>query len=825
MALSVYPQKYLDTNTQQTKTPAVVVQIEGIDFLSNTPLYTRIRYGDPNIIYGQPGLVYGGLIRRPGVRDYLSIDQSSLVIQQKVEPESGRGNVSIMTLGFIDKDGYMSQVISPGIIVPEILGRRVRIYLGFSNTSFPEDYFTVFRGYITGTTSGSGYVTLQLSDASLKRRQVLFSEYRTSLTAPIDNVTLSVPVTSTEGAFDQVLGPSGAYDSGVKTYLKVADEFMQYGPGALGPTSFTVLSRGSRGTTAVAHTTDDEVAHAIELTGNAYDLLLKLMLSGWNGPCIENISILSFVQTSPTIGAMVNAITLPLGVNAVDDYGIAVGDYLTVTGSAGNNGTYKVTGFLDYDELVNNIVLTDGTFVFEYPTTAVMDLRSQYDTFPIEAGLKLDPVDVDVASHVQIKNNFLSQDQLQFFIKDPESSGKTFLESQIHLPMSTYPVTRYGKISAAINKPPIAAQKLPVLDKDTILNPDKIVVTRATNNRRLFNEIKYTYDKDDAGNYLSTSYYIDSESLTNIGIASQLPIISDGLRSTLNGTSIANRHANFLLSRYKSGAYEISVETNWQVGGIIETGDSVLVKDNGGLKITNFNTGERDLGTQLFEVIDRKLDIKSGRSTLQLLSSPGYSVSNRYATISPSSKISSATTSYVIIKESYGGVYPGREFLKWSDFVGQRVLIHSYDWVTSEETTFTGFDPTNNFKMMLDPPLSFIPSVDDIVDIPFYPTNTDIHDQEIYKLLYIHIDPTLTIVSGTSGTVFDLSAPDAARTQVGLPILIHNADYSILSPESIVLSVVGTTVTVKTDLGFTPAAGQKVELVGFQDGGGAYRIL
>lgn len=825
MAITVYPQKYLDANTQQTKTPTVVVSIEGLDFLSNAPLFSRIRYGDPNLNYGDPGLVYGGLRRRADVRDYISIDKGSLVIQQKVEPEQGRGNISLMTLAFIDKDEYMSQVISPGVLIPEILGKRIRIYLGFQNISFPDDYFTVFRGYVTGTTSGAGFVTLQLSDASIKRKQELFTAFSATLTGDIDAVTLTIPVSSTTGAYDQILGPNAAYDSSVKTYIKIGDEFMEYGPGALSPTSITVLSRGDRGTTAATHSSGDAVSHAIEITGNAYDILLKLMLSGWEGPYLDSVPVASFVATNGVIGPKPNAIVLGGSKDAIDDYGLAVGDYITVSGSgSGNNGAVKVIGFLPLDNFQNNVILTNGTFTTEGPpSAAVLSLRSQFDTLPILSSLKLDPIDVDVATHITIRNNFLSQDSMQFFKDAPESNGKTFLESQIHLPMSSYAVTRYGKISAAINKPPVADQKLPVLDKDTILYPDKITVTRATNNRRLFNEIKYDYDKDDAGNYLKTSYFLDDTSLVNIGLVSQLPIQADGLKTALNGLAIVNRHSKFLLSRYKNGAYDITVNTNWEVGGVIETGDAVLVVDNGGLQITNFNTGKRDLGTQLFEVIDRKLDIKTGQSTLQLLSSPGYTTSDRYATISPSSLVDTATSSEIVIKGSFGEVFPGQEYLKWSDYIGQTILVHSYDWSVSGTTVLLGFDSTNQFKMLLSPPLGFTPASNYIVDIPFYSTSSDPNVDSLYKLIHAHIDPTINVTSGTSDAVFDVSS--SSDFFIGSIILVHNADYSILSPEVSVTNIVGTTITVGTSLGFTPASGQKVELIGFADKQGAYRIL
>jgi hypothetical protein len=46
-----------------------------------------------------------------------------------------------------------------------------------------------------------------------------------------------------------------------------------------------------------------------------------------------------------------------------------------------------------------------------------------------------------------------------------------------------------------------------------------------------------------------------------------------------------------------------------------------------------------------------------------------------------------------------------------------------------------------------------------------------------------------------------------------------------VSEEQKVSDVTGTTVTVEDSLGFTPSAGMKIDLVGFPDNPGAYRLI
>src|SRR5437762_2541454 len=132
MATTVYPSRYLLLNSSQTKQLSLVVQIEGVPYyLALGPLYRRIRYGDPDVNYGDPGLIYGGLKLRSDFKDYISLE-SALSIGQKIEPEQGRSAVSIMSIVLVDKDGFASQLMSPGILIPEVLGNpMVRVWLGY----------------------------------------------------------------------------------------------------------------------------------------------------------------------------------------------------------------------------------------------------------------------------------------------------------------------------------------------------------------------------------------------------------------------------------------------------------------------------------------------------------------------------------------------------------------------------------------------------------------------------------------------------------------------------------------------------------------------
>jgi len=840
---TVYPENYLLVNQETSKSLTVVVEIDGVpDLITSGNLYTKVRYGDPGVDYGDPGLIYGGLRRVLNVKPYLNLN-GSLTIGQKIEPEQGRGAITMLTLPFLDKDGYMSNLISPGQVVDELLGNKfIRIFLGYQNTSFPEDYFVILRGYVTSTTYQPSKVMIQMSDPNAKRKGTICSIDRTKLTVGINASTLTIPVITCQAFYEQILGPDGTYDPAVKTYIKIEDEYMEYGPGAFNPgfTQITVLSRGARGTVAVGHAVDTEVSNAIQLQDNLVNLALKMCLSGWNGPFKTGVPVVSIVDTGdPFLLNVPNSIELSQTTNAVQDLGLQPGDWVTISGSgAGNNGNFQITEIQDALDRPNILLVVNGPLNLESPATGVtLALRSQFDTLPIEAASKLVPAEVDVNTHITLRNFYLNQTEytMRFLITEAQSA-KTFIESELFLPVGAYSITRYGQISMALTKPPIADQKMVVLSADNILTPQNMTITRALNNRRYFNEIDYYYDANDAGDFRNQLNLLDTESLTKVTISTPLPIKSKGLKTDLGANVLIPRQGKFLLRRYAKVAFELELQVNWETISTLEAGDVVNVKDDGTLHLVNFNDGTRDLTQQLFEVIERSLDIKSGNGKVRLLSSIGVNVTDRFATISPSSftsAVGSSTTS-IKIKESYGAIFPGKEQNKWAPYVGLPIVVHSYDWtVVSPEVIFTGIDPGNNHNLLVSPALPFTPLDDYIVDIPNYPTSSDPNEDALYKQVHCHIDPTLTVTSGVDALNFYVSLGDAANVVLGQVVLIHNTNYSIMSPEIKVTACnVGTgLVTVESSLGFTPAAGQKVECVGFLDGvnstsyGGPYRLI
>lgn len=847
MALD-FPEKFLIFNTNQTKNLAVVVKIDGVDLLSNRPIYTRVRYGDPGIRYGQSGLVYGGLRRLENVRQLINWDQSNLSLAQRLEPEQGRGSVSMISLSFTDKDAYMTRVISPGVIVDEIMGRSVEVYIGYEEISYPEDYIKVFRGRITDVKAPPAQVNMQFSDPNFNRRQTAFITAKTKLAGNLLVGDTSIPVLDGVDFHKPILGPDGLYDvpnpwdqdgtyntlaprtTGVRTFLKIDDEWIEYGPLGVGTNLFLNVLRGARGTVAATHAIGADVMAGVEITDNCMELALKTQLSGWAGPWLSDVTVYSVMRTFDlALGDQPRAFILPGGVDAKRDYGLVDGDYITTSGFgvSGNNDTFRIVRFAELNEEPNRLVYVDKDLTPEYPTTGKMAFRSQYDTYPSTCGVKLTPQDVDADAHVTLRDNFLSgqENSYRFFLTS-EETVKSFIETEIYLPVSAYSLTVRGKLSVGYHIPPLGNTQLVFLTKDNIKNPEMIQPQRGLNNRKFFNELDIDYDFDDTGQPVSFFRAVDADSLSRYKVSSTLPVRSRGTRTDLGSPNEFTRRARRFFSRYSNAATIIECKVNWGTGIQIEAGQTVALKDEGDLKISNFATGERNLGTQLFEVLDRDLNIKGGDVPLKLISGLRYDVNDRFAVISPSSEVDSGSESYLILRDSFGAQFPGDEMRKWRNLVGQKIVMHDENYTYYQETTLLRLDAVNNYKMYITG-FSVAPPyfTDMIIDIPRYPHNASKTQGALYKQIFAHFGPYVQIVSGASPTQFDVGAGDAPDFFIGAKIRVHKEDYSTASSEVTVIAVLGTTITVSAALGFTPDNTYFVTGIGFLDKQGSYRYI
>lgn len=815
----------------------MVLKIDDVDTLFGVAdTFTTVRYGDDGIIYGLPGLVYGALRSLGQVKPYMVLD-SGLTIQQRIEPEQGKGNVGTITISLIDYQGAVSKIISPGQVVPEIMGKLCRVYIGFTETSFPDDYVLLYQGTISQIQCPPGLVKLQISDSTAKKRQPIFDLASTVL---LNSIPATWPITggiiqvaNTDVLHKQILGPASAYDDTVQTYLVVDSEVMQYPATGILSATAVFVTRPAIGTALVAHdagaSVNGSVGFGFNNEGiNAITWALKLLLSGWDGPCLTDVAVASFVDNLTGFDVD-NEFVLQTD-DAIIDLGLTQGDYFYITGSAsGNSVSGTITGIEAGLNGRNTIIQTDQTFVIENPTDAVVAFRSKYDTFPVTCGVKCSTSEVDVPTFEAIRSTYFSAagtSNLRAYYDQP-IAGKDVVDTDIMLPLGCYSISRYGRISMAITKPPLpgSGTKLVQLDQSNVLDPDKIVVTRSTNQRSFYNQVSYEYDFDVATQtFTRIQYFIDTESITNFDDTVVLPIQAKALSAELGGSLIAQNRGTALLTRFKQCLIWIELSVNWSVGSLIEVSDIVLLKDEGNLKIMNFATGERNLGVDLYEVIDRTYNIMAGNVRLKLLGGLGFDLNSRFGLYSPSSIMTTgSTTTSIRVRPSYGQTVLSNEIAKWRPLLGMPVQVHSPDYSVTGASFLVSTDPLDASALIVAPALPFAPSSGYIMDLGPYPQDTDPTTDQLMKKLYAFYTPSIAVTAGLSQNEFNIAAAGAPLITVGNTSIVRSPLYDNLSPETKVLGVTGSTVQVQTALGFIPASGDFMEGIGFHDGTGYYR--
>lgn len=710
--------------------PQIVVEIDGFSTLFGAvSIKEIIKYGQAGLVYGPPSnQVYGGLSDIADQLDVINFDLGTTTsLKQNLRPDQGTSS-SIQSFAVVlnDRNNQISRLISPGVEVTDILGRKARIYFGFVNSSWPEDYIILFRGFVDDVDSGPGNVKLIITHPDTKKKSELFPKAETTLDGAINASTTSITLDSTSDLFEPLIGPTGVADSAFRSYIRINDEIIQFT--GISGSSLTGVVRGALSTTAASHSDGDTVESFYQLEDTAMILALKLMMSGTNGAFVEDVDVTHFVQTEGT-STQANGIFFN-GVDVEKLYGLTVGDYATTTGAsnAANNVTNGIIEQILQFDTGSAIVLeaTDAlgaavSLVLETDSAAEIDFRSQYDVLP--DGMTMDPDEVDVAEHIRLRDLFLSSFNYRFHIKDT-IEGKSFIEKQLYAPASAFSVPRKARASVGIHTAPIPRENFQIFNKDNISEPEKIRLRR-TLARHFFNTIIHKFEEDVLEEkFLRGTITTNVDSTNRIKVGRKTRVIeANGMRADLNGVVLANAAADRLLDRYKFGAeFFERIKTFFSAGFKTEVGDAVIMQFND-LNITNTQDGTRVKDQRFFEVINKTLNIKTGETTLSLVDT-AFDGSQRYGLISRASKVNAATSASVFsVKSSFNSKF-AIEGDKFKDFIGTGITVRTDDGTTRFDDTGIIKSVVGN-EITLESPLSFTPLEDDIVELSEYNNATD----------------------------------------------------------------------------------------------------
>ena len=720
-------QNALNASQATDLTPNIVLKIEGMKYIFSTEsTLTPIRYGDVDLEYGE-GDVYGGSRRIADNLDYISFKLgTSTSIKQQLNPEKGTSDsISSIKIAMIDLNGELTKIFAPDDSQTptfDVLGRRVKVYFGFASTNFPTDYITIFRGTIESLQQGAGLLALQINSPDSKKKGDIIAPSETELSSAMgtgDTVaTVGDASTFLDPAF---IGAQGVIDNMMTYGIQIDDEIMIYT--GKGPTQFSGLTRGAQGTTIATHDIDANVSSLYVLGGNAIDIALKLMLSGKNGPYLEDLVVTSFVNVDIS-GSESNAIYMD-STNFLNDFGLVVGDYVSSSGAlnaANNFSQKKVTGISSTDN--GQFITIDGvSLVAESPTDAVISIRSQYDVLPIGADMAGD--EVDIIAHNNIKRTFLPATTHYRFLLRKEIELKKFLGEQVYNPLGAYSIPRKAQSSVGYHLAGlIPGGEVRILDTDNVVSAQKINIVRSTS-KNFFNAVLYKFDErtleEDKFDKINGSQSTDSRNRINTGSRTLL-IESKGLRSDLLGESLSNSAAANRLKKYEFGAeYIRSIQVDLKTGWTLEVGDIVSL-DMTALQVADKNSGTRTGEPRLFAIDNKTFNLKTGQITLDLVDT-NFNQDVRYALISPASHITLGVsqTEFIIGPSFNIDRFGTNEYLKWAAYIGTTLRIHNDDYSISGTSVFTS---NSGNTIILQDPLGFVPTAGMTMEFFDYPSQT-----------------------------------------------------------------------------------------------------
>lgn len=812
MAFTLTDAASASASAQQIK-PSLVLEIDGYDYyFSVSSLKEYIRVGDPGLLV-DGSWVIGGKRDLDNVYPYISMDGTSSSISQQLQQDKGGAtSVTSMQIALTDINELVTRLITPQNNVTDLLGREAVVYLGFQENVFPQDYITIFNGMIDEITS-AGNIILNIANAEQMKRQDIYTATQTELDGAITSGQTTITLADTSNLYSPVIDK-------LTTYVKINDEIIRYT--GISGNDLTGCTRAQFGTIAAAADDGDSVSSFYRLQGTATQLALWLMLSGPNEYYKTGVYVDSFTVDLNSSSLTSNSLYFN-GVDMATRYGLIVGDYITVAGSASNDFSLRVITSVNVDENGTEVIVNGAALTLEENSTGTCSFKSQYNILPDGCGMGSHQVDVAEYERIEqlLSNSIPTYD---FYIYET-IKAKDFIDKEILYPANLFTLPKKGRTSLGAVVPPLAAATLPILDSDALTDPSKIK-TRRSINKYFYNTAiyKYNYDAIETDKPLTGYILTDTDSRAKIPVGTKaITIESRGMRNDAETSLILSINARRLLAKYKYAAEMFNISAIYGKLFNVDVGDVVLFGDES-MPIVDSKRGVRGLKPRLCEVVDKKIDIKSGRGELVVVDT-SYLVDGRYGIFSPSSILASgSTTTQLVITDSFGTAFPDIEKNKWMPYIGMNLVVHTADWSTSYTTRLASFDPVNPYLMNIDA-IAGTPTDGWVVDIANYPDNTNDNENRVYKNVFCFSNPEVDVVSGVSTTEFVVGAGDISKFLVGAQIMLHNSDYSSYSPNVRITEINTNNIVVDVSLGFTPSSSYTVQLIGYKDGGSAYRYL
>jgi len=792
--------------------PQIILEIEGLDLIFGAlPILKTARWDDdsPEAIW-DGGATWDGKFEDVRSRDWISLNETTTNITQQIAPDKGStSSISTVNICIIDVNNEVSKAVAFDNI-SDILGRKATFSIGFAQGAHPEDSNPIFRGVVVDFYSEAGKIMISLASPEVFKRQLFLEKFQTETTAAITNIQTIIPVASTVGIYP-------AQDA-LNSFIRIDDEIMKI-VSIDSDTQVTVI-RAQLNTLANPHDDEASVDTFYTLTGKPLDLALKIMLSSEGNAYFESLDVPKSIEFVSLTEQIQNALIFDY-YDIKEKTGLTIGDSIQLD-SALNTGIYTIDFFGSLPSGGSYIVVNE-TLNLEVDYTGTFKYKSKYNTLSTGLGMLTSEVDVDQFELIDLQygNNFVNY---EIYIKDSIDNAKDFIDSQIFFPQGLYSIPRKARSSVKFVAPPFSSDIVPYIGIDNVLNASKIKQRRSVHKYH-YNTFVYRYNVDSIDDkYLTGKVIISADSIERIPVGKkQLRIESDGLRNTPETSTMISNVGQRQLDRYQyAPVYYDDIEVNYKTGYALEVGD-VVPFGGTDLKISDLQTGSQGTRFELFEIINKSLNVKNGNIKLSLVST-AFDIASRYAVVALSSVLGTGSTvSRIKIERFLDTEEYFQESDKWLDYEGQIVAVRSPDYTYYHEVEFKGVDPSDNGFLLLEENLPTPPLAGYIIEPADYANEAIVNDR--FKIEFAHFNAEAVITNAISQTVLQVN--DASKLVVGSFIVVNSKDYSrdSFGKKLKIDSIVGNQVTLNTSIGFLPLVGDLVNNSNYQDDGTPYVFI
>lgn len=766
----IITQTLKDLSAQQNIEPQVILQIEGIPFLfSAIPVTESLRF-DSGYFFDD-GLRFDSVVVSPNSRDVIQIEGTTRTLTQQINIDRG-GKNSLQRLSFkmIDPQGDISETLSNGNFVTELLGTKATCWISFKGAAFPEDAIRIVKGLIDEVRFGVGTVRMSIAQADRYKRK---SELNVQSTELLEDVIIAdsvIKVLSAASFIEEV--------DILKPYLVIQDEILRIDSIDYDENEISV-TRAMFGTAPDDYDSGEDVNAAFLIEGNPIDIALKLMISGSKNLSFDGIARVRQIGIGINIP---RAIFFPLDITRL--LGVTEGDFIDIESGA-NEGSYLIVSIISFQDGVYCLVDSD---LEEEQLEEGISFRSKYNTLPIGASMTMD--DVDVVTYERQRDFFGTNIvDMSFFVRDAINI-KDFIEDEIHFPLGLYSIVRDGRSSVAVTAPALSQRDIIELNLDNAKNPQDLQPVRSLN-QNYYNTIVYKYNKSRrTDNFLTTDIAVDAESLQDFGIGeSELTIESSGYRRSSETREVISQQSRRFLDRYRSAPRLISgVGVLFGVGFKIDVGDTVIV-DGEALKIKDPDNMGAFMGRRIFEVVNRELSLFTGSVRVDLLET-NFRLDQRFGVFSPASIIESATSELIVLKDSFITSEQPNEVDKWTPCIGSLVRIRSEDYSFDETTTLVRFS-AQTFNGIEIEETPGIPT-DAIIELPLYTETSDSMREQ-----FTFLSKAQVFTLGASDNIIEVSNVSGFFVEQAVEVVA--SDYSAIINTTIT-AINGNDITLADDV-------------------------